>query len=220
MAESVEDRIRRLEAELAARQQELSRLKTIEAEVESRRRDMERLTRVHTSLTKRNRIIERLHPCFDRPREIEGNLAKVVEVLMDELDCEAGSALLIDGEAREFYFAAARGPRSEELVGVHFPVDKGLAGACARARQPLAVSDVARDPRFYREISASVGFEVRSILALPMRDGPGVTGVLELLNKRKDSDFRADEIETGLRAADLGARLVALGLELGQDTRA
>ena len=199
---------------MADREELEARIRTLEAELEQKTRDIASVTRAHTLLSKRTRIFERVHALFEEPQAIEENLRRLLEVLAHEFDCEAGAVLLIDGEAREFFFSAALGPNSEKLVGVRFPVAKGLAGACAQSRQPLVVSNVGDDPRFYRSISDSVGFSVRNLLALPMRDGLGVSGVIELLNKRSGSDYRADEIDTGLRVADLAARLVAVGVEL------
>jgi len=190
------------------------RIEQLEAELAQKSRDIASITRAHTLLSKRTRIFERVHSLFEAPEHIEENLKRVLEVLAHEMDCEAGGVLLIDGESREFFFTAALGPNSEQLIGVRFPVDRGLAGACAQSREPLVVSNVEADPRFYKGISESVGFNVTNLLALPMRDGLGVSGVIELLNKRGGPDYRADEIDTGLRVADLAARLVAVGVEL------
>jgi signal transduction protein with GAF and PtsI domain len=191
-----------------------ARIKQLEDELEQKSRDIASITRAHALLSKRTRIFERVHALFEAPERIEENLSRVLEVLGAEFDCEAGAVLLIDGEAREFFFSAAFGPNAERLSGMRFSVEKGLAGACAQSREPLVVSNVADDPRFFRGISESVGFEVRNLLALPMRDGLGVSGVIELLNKRSGPDYRSDEIDTGLRVADLAARLVAVGVEL------
>jgi signal transduction protein with GAF and PtsI domain len=190
------------------------RIKELEAELAKKQKDLQSVTRAHTLLNKKTRIFERIHPLFDSPELLHDNLERVLDVLVHEFDVEAGAILLIDGEAREFYFAAARGPNSDQLVGVRFPVDQGLAGACARSREPLVVSNVADDPRFNKSISDSVGFAVSSLCALPMKDGLGVSGVIEMLNKRSGPDYRADEVETGMRVADLAARLIAVGVEL------
>ena len=191
-----------------------AKLARLEAELAQSRRDMATITRAHALLSKRTRIFERVHVLFEAPDAIEENLGRLLDVLMHEFGCEAGAVLLIDGEAREFFFAAVRGPAADQLTHVRFPVDKGLAGACARGREPLAVSNVESDPRFYREISDAVGYQVKSILALPLKDGVGVSGVIQLLNKRSGDEYRADEIETAMRVADLASRLVAVGIDL------
>lgn len=196
-SESLEERVKRLEHELMQKQ-----------------KDLQNVTRAHTLLTKKTRIFERIHTLFESPELIHDNLERLLDVLVQEFDVAAGSILLIDGETREFFFAAARGPNSEKLEGVRFPVEQGLAGACAISREPIVVSNVADDPRFNKSISESVGFEVTSLCALPMRDGLGISGVIELLNKRSGPDYRADEIETAMRVADLAARLIAVGVEL------
>ncbi len=196
------------------------RVRKLEAELEQKRRDMEVLTRVHSQLHQRTRMFERIHALFDTPADIELNLEKVLDILMEEMDVEAGSVMLIDGPTRSFWFAAARGPAADKLMKIRFPVDKGIAGACARERKPIAVSDVASEPRFFREVSDQIGYPVSSLLAVPMRDGPGVLGVVEVLNKRKSPDFSKDEVDAAMRVADLSSKLVAVGLELREKAAA
>ncbi|GEM_PF-2499574 len=183
---------------------------------DARSRDYQNLQKAHMLLARKVRIYEQIHTLFLRPRRLDENMEKVMDILLQDMDVEAGSILLIDPEANEFFFASTRGPVAEEIKKVRFPANRGIAGAAAEGRRPLAVSDVNRDPRFYREITDQLGFEVRSLLAVPiLLDGESI-GVVELINKRQGDDFLHQEVEAVEKASGLLATLIALGEHLGE----
>jgi signal transduction protein with GAF and PtsI domain len=119
-------------------------------------------------LSRKLRMYEQIHSLFQKPTDLQPNMEAVMDILLHDMDVEAGSILLIDPEANEFFFASTRGPVAEEIKKIRFPADKGLAGAAAVGRRSLSISDVHKDPRFYREITDQLGFEVRSLLAVPV----------------------------------------------------
>ena len=61
--------------------------------------------------------------------------------------------------------------------------------------QPLAVSDVAADPRFDRSAAVGTGYVPRSILAVPLIDDGGTLGVLEVLDRRGEGGFGLRDLE-------------------------
>ena len=188
-------------------------------EADSRSRDFINLHRAHQFLARKVRMYERIHPLFLKPQNLEENLEIVMDVLVQDMDVEAGSIILIDPSAREFFFAAARGPVADEIKKIRFPADKGIAGAAVRGQQTLAVSDVNRDPRFYREMTDQLGFKVRSLLAVPIVYHGDSIGVIELINKREGNDFHHPEVEAVERVAGLVANLIALGEHLIETRR-
>lgn len=174
------------------------------------------LQTAHMFLARRVRMYERIHALFIRPTKVMENLQVVMDVLEQDMDVEAGSIILIDPNTDEFFFAAARGPVADEIMKIRFPKDRGIAGACAMGRQVLAVSDVSRDPRFYKEITDQLGFETRSILAVPLLFQDEPIGVIELINKREGNDFLSQEIEAVEKVAGLTAMLIALGEHIAE----
>lgn len=122
-------------------------------------------------------------------------LAFLLDLAMEAVHCEAGSVLLSRLGSGELGFAAARGPKAEELLRLApvVPAGTGLAGFCAREDVALAVAEAARDPRFWSAVSEAVGYETRSVLCAPISAEGRVYGVLELLNKLGARPFdRAD----------------------------
>ena len=93
------------------------------------------------------------------------------------------------------YFSVASGPVAKGLSDFRVKMGEGIAGACLKSQEVIAVSDVGKDPRFQRAISKALGFEPRSLLAIPIvHRGEGL-GVIEILNRKGDDHFTGEEID-------------------------
>lgn len=117
----------------------------------------------------------------------------VMDMAVDKINAESGSILLADVNGKELYFATARGPKAKEIMSFRVPMGQGLAGFCAREGVSLAISDAQRDPRFYKKISQALGYETRSLLCVPIQQDGQIYGVIEVINKKSDSNFSSDE---------------------------
>lgn len=125
--------------------------------------------------------------------ELDHVLRVALEKLMSWMDAEGGSILLAEPD-RSMRFAIATGPGAEDLQDVRIPQGEGIAGWVVTHRRPLAVADVARDPRFCAEPDARTGFQTRSVLACPLTVRDQIIGVAELVNKRGGPFTRDDRI--------------------------
>lgn len=117
----------------------------------------------------------------------------VMDMSVDKLNAESGAILLADVNGKELYFATARGPKAKEVLSFRVPMSQGLAGFCAREGVSLAINDAQKDPRFYKEISQSLGYETRSLLCVPIQQEGQIYGVIEVINKKSGSHFSSDE---------------------------
>lgn len=100
------------------------------------------------------------------------------------LDAEAASIAVHDPAADRLVFVAAAGPAAGEVVGLTIDASAGIAGSAFMTGQPLAVADVASDPRFDRSVAEATGYVPRTLLATPLADADGAVGVLEVLDRR------------------------------------
>ena len=99
----------------------------------------------------------------------------------------ACSCALVDDEGGTLRFVAADGEGAAEILGVEMPVGRGIAGWAVMSGQPIAVRDVAADPRFARDVAESTHYVPTSILAAPMFDSGGeVLGVVSVLDPSVD----------------------------------
>lgn len=143
-----------------------------------------------------------------------GNADKLLSIIthsaVDILEAEAGSALLVvdDGSEKKLEFKVAVGPAGQELTGMRFPMDKGLAGKAATTGEPVLVNDASSHPDWGGEQANANGFHTRNILAVPLIANNQLMGVLEVINKRDGTAF-IDE-DTNLLATFAGQAAVAI----------
>jgi transcriptional regulator with GAF, ATPase, and Fis domain len=160
--------------------------------------------RLLASIADRAAIARRLElPGLDRL------LASIVEATVELFDAEAASIALLEDDGR-LRFRVSAGAQGEGVVGLSVAVGEGIAGHVQQTGQPLALHDVAADPRFERDTAAQTGYIPRSILAVPLELGENVIGVLEVLDKRGAAGFDLDD----LSRAGVFARQAAVAIDV------
>ena len=122
-------------------------------------------------------------------------LASIVDATVALFQAEAASIALYDAGTNSLVFRVAAGEQGQGVVGVAIPPDQGVAGYVFSTGQSLALSDVARDPRFGRGVAEQTGYVPRSIVAVPLVDGDRTIGVLEVLDKRDSASFSLRDVE-------------------------
>jgi GAF domain-containing protein len=110
-------------------------------------------------------------------------------------EAEAASLALFDAARNVLVFRVAAGAQGRGVVGLEIPPDRGLVGYVFSTGQALAISDVARDPRFGRAFAEQTQYVPRSIVAVPLVDDRGPIGVLEVLDKRTEASFSIRDVE-------------------------
>lgn len=110
------------------------------------------------------------------------------------ISAHSGALFLVDAENEELSFAAALGPKADEVRKLRVPLGHGIAGLVAVSGQPMAISDAGNDPRQAADIAETVGYTPQSILCVPLFYDEQVIGVLELLDKQGAPSFSADDI--------------------------
>ena len=98
-------------------------------------------------------------------------------------------------------FRAAAGPQGRGVIGLSIAAHEGIAGYVFSTGQPIAVADVAADPRFERTTAERTGYVPRTVLAVPLVDGVEMIGVLELLDRRDGMPFDLTDVEAATRMA-------------------
>lgn len=105
---------------------------------------------------------------------------------------EASSLLLVNHESNKLYFEISIGSKEEELKNYSLNMGEGIAGWVAKNSTSLIVNDVDTDPRYFAEIGDKIGFNTKSILAVPMLIKEECVGVIEIIN-RKDGGYFSNE---------------------------
>lgn len=107
-------------------------------------------------------------------------------------DARSCSIALLDDDQEELVYRAAT---DEAIVGVRLPVSRGIAGWVVSAGQATAVDDVARDPRFARDVAESVGYVPTSIVVAPLQTARDVLGAISVLDPGEDSGPSARRLD-------------------------
>src|SRR5436190_2968917 len=124
------------------------------------------------------------------------NLIEVLRKASEFVPASAGSILLDnpveklpDRRQNTLTFIAAFGEASENLLGRRIPSDRGIAGHVYLTGTAYTAPDVREDSFFYSEIDRGTQYTTESLVAIPIRIGSEVCGVLELINRRNSREF-------------------------------
>jgi TonB family protein len=118
-----------------------------------------------------------------------------------------GAAIAL-ARAGEMVCRASSGPDAPDL-GVRVETTSGLSGACLQTGTIQQCGDTETDPRVNAEACRRLG--VRSILVLPLGDGPQPFGVLEVFSSLVDAFGEGDirELQILARRVVANSRVVA-----------
>jgi diguanylate cyclase (GGDEF)-like protein len=120
-------------------------------------------------------------------------LPEILRIMLDRLKsltrAEGLSLLLHDAERDELVFAATETLQENVVVGMRVPPSRSIASWVARTGDSVIVDDVRNDPRFYAEIDRVTRFQTRSVLAVPIKRGGAVVGVLQAVNRYGETPF-------------------------------
>ena len=122
-------------------------------------------------------------------------LQSIVEVARAIFSARASSIFLLDEETDELVFEAVAGEGSESLVGTRLPSSTGIAGWVLVTRQPLVLEDVQSDPRHARDVAEQTGYVPNGLMAVPLLAEERALGVLQVLDRPKNSRFSLQEME-------------------------
>jgi GAF domain-containing protein len=129
------------------------------------------------------------------PQSNNDLLRSIVEAAARIFSAAAASIILVNEKEQVLEFKVAHGSSSRDLVGQKFPLGKGIAGYVVMTGQPLAISNVRQDARFNQDFAKSTGYVPNSILAMPLKSGEQVIGVMEVLDKINAASFGIQDME-------------------------
>jgi Nif-specific regulatory protein len=116
--------------------------------------------------------------------------------------------LLLDPKTQKLYFKVATGEKKDDVKQFEIDLGQGIAGHVAQTGESLLIPNVSEDPRWYKEISESIGFETRSIACVPMKVRGETIGVVEIIDKADGSAIT----DADLKILSVFAELAAVGI--------
>ena len=132
----------------------------------------------------------RANPSFPLELSLAENLVEVLRRANGFVPSAAGSILLDDPSNKQedrrrnsLTFIAAFGDKSSCLVGQIIPADQGIAGRVYLTGQAYSTPYAPGDRFFFRGMDEQTRYQTESLVAIPIRIGTEVCGVLELINR-------------------------------------
>jgi diguanylate cyclase (GGDEF)-like protein len=152
-------------------------------------------------------------------RSIKGVLDRVMEHIGSFFGPLNWSVLLVDGERDELVFARVVGRAAEALTGQRIPIGEGVAGWVATHGVSAVIERPSEDSRWSDRIDKLTGFKTESIIAVPLRSGDKIFGVLELLNRLDGGYFSAYDMRVLSTIADFAALAIEKSYYLAEARR-
>jgi PAS domain S-box-containing protein len=151
--------------------------RVLEANVQARTRELSALYRAD----------EALH----RSLHLEDILQALVDEATELLAADKTTVLICDASHERLVPGASRGFSVETLADMSHRLGEGITGAVAQTRKPIAVENVAVDPRVARRITDRE--QIQSLMHVPIMVGDEVFGVFGV-NYCRPHQFNADEL--------------------------
>jgi transcriptional regulator with GAF, ATPase, and Fis domain len=127
--------------------------------------------------------------------DINALLAHIIESAMRVVEGDSGSLLLVDEDRKNLRFEVALGPKGLEAKKFIVKMDEGIAGWVVKNNRSLIANDLANDPRYSPTVQKSTGYDIKNMLAIPMRVRNQCIGVIEIMNKKTSEHFSLADLE-------------------------
>jgi Nif-specific regulatory protein len=126
---------------------------------------------------------------------------------------------LLDPKTNTLYFKVATGAKGEAVKEFRVKIGQGIAGHVAQTGQPLLIADAQQDERWMREISDSIDYETRSMACVPLKINGSTIGVVQVINKKDNTQFTRCGHGCTRRVSSLAALAIGSARSLEQVRR-
>ncbi len=137
---------------------------------------------------------------FASEMSLADNLAEILRRANEFVPSAAGSILLdnpLDKQPEKrqnlLTFVAAFGDKATQLIGREIPAEQGIAGRVYTTGESHHTSNTGGDPFFFTGVDEMTEYRTQSLVAIPIRIGQEVCGVLELMNRQGAGEYSADD---------------------------
>lgn len=147
------------------------------------------------NMEKEINILEKVADITRKNFDFNKILNKFLSIVMEAVNSDAASLLLIDKNSGTLYFAAAKGSKIEKLKKYKLALGEGIAGWVAQSGKPILTPDAQKDKRHKKQIGQEIDYIARNILCVPIKFEDEVIGVFEFLNKKTEEPFNDDDLK-------------------------
>ncbi len=135
--------------------------------------------------------------------ELNDALSKSLEIIIETLNCEAGSIWFTDRDSGRVQAAFNVG--TDSIVGFTVALGQGIVGGVARDGESVIVEDTSKDDRFSSTVDEETGFVTRSVICVPLKDEHETIGAVEIINKKDGNLYDKEDLALCEQMASLAA---------------
>ncbi len=128
---------------------------------------------------------------------------RITHLIGEKFGYDSVSVFMVDLERRDLVLRSSAGGKAQQLGQrqIRQPLAEGLVGYAARTGEIVNVPDVSQDPRYVAHVEAALD-RTRSELAVPMKRGADVVGVLDIEHTEPQA-FSAEDADILRSLADM-----------------
>jgi len=142
-----------------------------------------------------NTLIETNALINSKYADLNSLLTQILESAMKLCGGEASSLLLVNKESQELYFEVSIGGAAADVKRFTVKMGEGIAGWVALHNRSIITGDAESDDRHRHDISKSVNYPSKAMIAVPMRVKDECLGVIEIINKKDGKQFSQEDLE-------------------------
>ena len=140
-------------------------------------------------------VLQALTDLFEDRVSLPELLRQILYLSAGAIPCEAATLFQCHHRVDYIFFRVVMGEFTQDLHNFTIPIGQGLAGKVAQDRNPVRVINIADSQSHLKSIGKTVGFEARTIIAVPLVVFGRTFGVLELLNKTGGAAFTQKDLD-------------------------
>ncbi|MBR2524025.1 MAG: ATP-binding cassette domain-containing protein [Clostridiales bacterium] len=130
-------------------------------------------------------------------------LAGSIEIIVNELNSEAGAIWLLDPKTDRLSPLFHIGPADISNISVENGL--GIEGVVTKTGESVMVTDAQNDPRFDGTIFDDNGLITKTMICVPLNNLHDVIGCVQIVNKKDGSLYDEEELQLCERMASLAA---------------
>ena len=137
---------------------------------------------------------------------LEEALAGSLEIIVNELQSEAGAIWLLDKKTDRLAPVFHIGPSDISNISIENGI--GIEGLVTKTGKSMLVSDAASDPRFDGTVFDDNGLLTKTMICVPLNNVNDVIGCYQIVNKKNGSLYDEEELELCEHVAALAAMTI------------
>ena len=168
--------------------------------------------------TRFTQVIWQITQSLRDAEQIDDALAASLEIIIDALDCEAGTIWLLEKRSNRLFPIFNQGP--VDISGITIENGQGVAGTVTRKGESVIAEDTEKDTRFSQSVDDESGFRTRSMICVPLKNSAEVIGCVQIINRRDGSLYDKDDLSLCEQMASLAAIAIedkGLSFEMGEE---